>query len=39
MLKLALVAVAVLVFPSVAEAQWPEGSLGEQPLTESSGCL
>ena len=40
MLKLALVVVALLAFPSAAQAQqWPEGSIGEQPLTKSSGCL
>ena len=41
MLKLALVVVALLAFPAAAQAQhqWPEGSVGEQPLTRGSGCL
>ena len=30
---------ALLAFPTAAQAQWPEGSIGGQPLTKSSGCL
>jgi hypothetical protein len=41
MLRVSLVVIALLAFPAAARAQvvWPEGWMGEQPLTKGSGCL